>query len=509
MVSHHYYVDPPRRDKLTEKALLTPFDQGTRFADYGARWGALSAFEKCLFFWAEIHALGLELEPSLGAPWLRLTSEEMFGRDGIGRLLRFLELPERPAMTEAIGDRFDRYSFKTPLQWDVDVVKGHPKVIEVAERLGYDPLEVDPRKIDQRYAMRPRASAPAAPETRDAAKLRQDIPIIGADVEDFGRLRAASKDHSPAFREALDGLRGYCLFVGVPASGLDLVGALLDAHPNIVVAHELDTLKFLGEGFDRLQISWLMAENARRMAAAGRHWGADSLAVPGQWQGRYDKLSLLGDQSGGATSLAASQNPLLIDHLTGVFEERVTFIHVVRNPFDAIATLAVKTGQSLPNCASLYFQLSRANLFIRSRVGDGTFVTVRHEDLLADACGGTRQALRPPRRDRVPRVSGGLCRAHQSGAKAHARAPRLARTGDRRDRGRGQEDRFPRALSFRHLMGRARALVSGGVPRRSPYSLVPRSCASRPRPGSARCRRSVRQWSTTKTRPPRRTDRWR
>lgn len=406
MVSHHYYVDPPRKDRLTEKALLTPFDEGVRFPEYRERWEALDAFERCLYFWAELHAFGLAIESELGCPWLRLKSEDMFSREGVGRLLRFLELPARPAMQAAPGKRFDRYSFKTLVKWNVEVVKEHPRVIDVSERLGYDALEIDPGKVRQRYSLRStgataagqgdsaplRGKVAAASPRREppedgAERLRQEIPIIGATAEEIRMLHGESKRKLTENRDALSELHSYCLFVGYPRSGHSLVGAMLDAHPNMVVSHELDVVKFLGEGFDREQIAWLMIENARRTAAAGRGWGSYGYAVPGQWQGRFDRLHVLGDKKGGATSLAVSQNPLLLDHITGTFENRVKFIHVVRNPFDVIATMMAKMSYTLPQSANHFFRLCQTNLFIRSRVGKANFMTVWHEDLLADPPG--------------------------------------------------------------------------------------------------------------------------
>ena len=40
----------------------------------------------------------------------------------------------------------------------------------------------------------------------------------------------------------------YCMFVGYPRSGHSLVGTLLDAHPDIVIAHELDALRHIRAG---------------------------------------------------------------------------------------------------------------------------------------------------------------------------------------------------------------------------------------------------------------------
>ena len=41
----------------------------------------------------------------------------------------------------------------------------------------------------------------------------------------------------------------YCLFIGHGRSGHSILGALLDAHPNIILPDEVDVLKYLQAGF--------------------------------------------------------------------------------------------------------------------------------------------------------------------------------------------------------------------------------------------------------------------
>jgi hypothetical protein len=163
MVTHAYYRVPPRRDRLTERALLTPFDAGMRFPEYRQRWQQLNEFEKCLYFWAEVHALGLELQKTLGVPWLRIKSEELFTEAGLARLLAFLELPERDTMRAALGQRVDHFSFKTDAAWDVASIERHPRVVEVAEALGYDSVAADEKSIRERYRAERSGAGPREP----------------------------------------------------------------------------------------------------------------------------------------------------------------------------------------------------------------------------------------------------------------------------------------------------------------------------------------------------------
>ena len=151
MVTHSYYRSGTGHDQLAESALVTPFDAGARFLGYGDRWDEYKPFEKCLYLWAEVHALGLHLEDTLDVPWLRLKYEDLFQEDGLDRLLDFLDLPRRDAMTAALDQWFDAYSFKTTRTVDVEAYARHPSIMSVARELGYEALDMDEKEIRQRY----------------------------------------------------------------------------------------------------------------------------------------------------------------------------------------------------------------------------------------------------------------------------------------------------------------------------------------------------------------------
>ena len=50
----------------------------------------------------------------------------------------------------------------------------------------------------------------------------------------------------------------YCMFIGYPRSGHSLVGSLLDAHPYMLIAHELDALRYIQVGFSKKQLYHLI-----------------------------------------------------------------------------------------------------------------------------------------------------------------------------------------------------------------------------------------------------------
>jgi hypothetical protein len=60
----------------------------------------------------------------------------------------------------------------------------------------------------------------------------------------------------------------------LPRSGHSLIDSLLDAHPNAIVARELDASKFVGAGFGKHQIYELLIGNLRRFAQRGGEWNS-------------------------------------------------------------------------------------------------------------------------------------------------------------------------------------------------------------------------------------------
>jgi hypothetical protein len=178
----------------------------------------------------------------------------------------------------------------------------------------------------------------------------------------------------------------YCMFIGHGRSGHSLVGALLDAHPNIVIPHERDALGLLEAGFSRGQIFHLLADKAARDAARGRtSWGY-SYAVPNQSQGSFTTLRVIGDKQGAVSTRRLGKDPNLLGVLRTVVGVPITFVHVVRNPYDNIATLFLRRQQRQPDVTmeesidGYFLACQRIELIDAAAPGD--VVRIRHEDFV-------------------------------------------------------------------------------------------------------------------------------
>jgi hypothetical protein len=194
------------------------------------------------------------------------------------------------------------------------------------------------------------------------------------------------------YRQALASVEKLVLFAGYRRSGHSLVGALLDAHPDVAMAHGLDVLHHVRYGFDRDQIGTLILENARERAAGGRVVTGYSYAVPGQWQGRHRRLRVIGSTRGGATARTLRDRPELALGVGAALGLPVRWIHVVRNPFDNVSTLALRgRRRDLESGIADYFRLVEGVTSLRARVGPEALLDLRHEDLVADPAATLRR----------------------------------------------------------------------------------------------------------------------
>lgn len=203
----------------------------------------------------------------------------------------------------------------------------------------------------------------------------------GGPLDLAGERKRASQLAAPVLG-VLDEVKVYCTFIGMGHSGSSLVGSLLTAHPQMVIAHELDALRYLQAGFSRNQIYGLLVDRDATFTRRGRRWGKYQYNVPGQFQGRFERLSVLGDKKAYQSTLQLGAHPKLLGKLRTTMQVPLRFVHVVRNPWDNITTLSKRHHLDLREAARRYFELSDILVGIRSRLHAGQLIEVHHEKLV-------------------------------------------------------------------------------------------------------------------------------
>ena len=209
--------------------------------------------------------------------------------------------------------------------------------------------------------------------------------------ENGRKLTAAASLYSPSayrgFKERAlwSKIKTFCLFLGYPRSGHSSVGALLNAHPDMVISHESEALKYCYLGFGKRQIYDLIYQKTIDDAETQRVLGGYSYHVPDQWQGKVRTLKTIGDKQGEGTVLRIAASDRYITRLKRVTGAELRFIHVVRNPYDNISTMMKKTprfGGDLNRCIEHYFYLCRVILDFKATIEPTDLVEFKHEDFL-------------------------------------------------------------------------------------------------------------------------------
>jgi hypothetical protein len=178
----------------------------------------------------------------------------------------------------------------------------------------------------------------------------------------------------------------FCLFVGYPRSGHSLVAALLNAHRDAVIAHELDVPPLILAGCRRDALYARIVARARWFHLRGDRSNY-AYRVPGQWQGRFATLRVIGDKRGGATARCIAAVPDFLERVRGVVGVPLRVIHVVRNPFDNVAAIAQWHAMPLEEAVRYYFMHCEVTSRLGSLCGQDELLSLRHEELIDDPAG--------------------------------------------------------------------------------------------------------------------------
>ena len=150
----------------------------------------------------------------------------------------------------------------------------------------------------------------------------------------------------------IDRIKTFVFFLGHARSGHSIVGSLLDSHPHMVIAHELNLFTKLSRGSltpKKSKVFNAVWKNAKKSVHGKRTESRKgyTLVVDGLYQGTYvDYIDVIGDKKAGTTTeVLVNQPGDWSDVLTTLnsFVDTVKVIHVIRNPYDNIATCILYT----------------------------------------------------------------------------------------------------------------------------------------------------------------------
>lgn len=201
-----------------------------------------------------------------------------------------------------------------------------------------------------------------------------------------------AKEQIKADPHRFDSVTTYCMFIGYPRSSHSLMGSLIDAHPNAIIAHEQDVLKYIKYGFTKEELFPLLLRNSEEFTAGGRTWTGYSYAVEGQYQGRYETLKVIGDKRGANSARRFQRKPELLEKLKTRIGMPIKMIHVIRNPYDNISTMAFRNNASQKERVTKevlqveienYFSLVETVAWVQKNLGEESVINIKIEEFMA------------------------------------------------------------------------------------------------------------------------------
>ncbi|KAK3732913.1 hypothetical protein QZH41_012671 [Actinostola sp. cb2023] len=198
-----------------------------------------------------------------------------------------------------------------------------------------------------------------------------------------------------ASNDDYDHVQSFVLFIGYPRSGHTLVSTLIDAHPNAIIANEFDLIgrweNWKPENRNKYFLFDQLYKNSRMEAEKGYRSPAGNILfnfyVPGQFQGKFQgTLKVIGAKKGGRTTrlMTKKKRMKVTDTIMKTVDVTFKFLHVVRNPYDNIATMLLREkkmrlkiskdfkfndSEALDQEILKYFNLASRNQFLAKKYG--------------------------------------------------------------------------------------------------------------------------------------------
>ena len=175
--------------------------------------------------------------------------------------------------------------------------------------------------------------------------LPQDVEALDHDSDD--------NTLNPLPESVISRVKKFVFFIGHCRSGHSIVGSILDSHPHIVISHESKLFQRLLRQSepDKSYIfntiwnsSYLSATTGIRTAKSnGKGY---SLAVNDLYQGTYESyIDVIGEKKAELTTELFLSSPAQLENVINKLQTALGLpmkvFHVIRNPFDNIATSAL------------------------------------------------------------------------------------------------------------------------------------------------------------------------
>ncbi|XP_078370634.1 uncharacterized protein LOC144654375 isoform X2 [Oculina patagonica] len=214
-----------------------------------------------------------------------------------------------------------------------------------------------------------------------------------------------------------DGVETFVMFTGYRRSCHSLLAAMLDAHPEIIITsgcqvtekwEQYQTPELKQKNMQKYRLFYDLHHHSLEHAMFSKRAGSDSCLlkkskynyhIPGLWQGGYqNRIKVIGDRKVEETALALASKMGVLEEIRQVVQLPIKLIHVIRNPFDNIATMMLRATESrdavrenglkienkeeLDRAIERYFKAADANRRVKLQYKDAVIDIPAHEMLL-------------------------------------------------------------------------------------------------------------------------------
>ena len=146
-------------------------------------------------------------------------------------------------------------------------------------------------------------------------------------------------------------IKKFILFIGSARSGHSIVGSLMDAHPHVIISHEYNIFRnwqqfhnISNQNWTKTLFNLLYNKSSSDVSGIRNSLSKGySLKVDNLWQGKFDcHLEVIGDKCAESLCHEYLKNKYLFKIRFKTLQNKllnpIRAIHVIRNPFDQIAT---------------------------------------------------------------------------------------------------------------------------------------------------------------------------
>ena len=218
------------------------------------------------------------------------------------------------------------------------------------------------------------------------------------------------------YRSAFKDIRTVVLTIGFSRTGSSLLGFLLTAHPNMVIAQELSCMDTAGRVYNGnaalaylsriyngalnnlfytiLALDRLRYQNGiststqikQQKSLRSPEQKVYYILVPNQHQGHFERLKVIGVKSSQHNVVVLSRNNTLANLRERLKERdiKLKFLLTVRNPYDRVTGISKKNNYSLEKAVRIFEDNCKKQEELLEKIDPQNVFVNRHEDMCKD-----------------------------------------------------------------------------------------------------------------------------